>query len=49
MADGFNALGWRFHSELITTAVRGALCPFLFGFMALMKRASLNQVSRQQV
>lgn len=25
------------------------MCPFFFGFMALMKRDSLNQVSRQQV
>lgn len=45
MADGFNALGYHFHSELITTVAHRALCPLLLGFMALMKKDSLNQVS----
>lgn len=49
MADGFNALGWHLHSGLITTVAHRALCPLLLGFMAVMKKDSLNQVSMATV
>lgn len=49
VADGFNALGWHLHSGLITTVAHRALCPLLLGFMAVMKKDSLNQVSMATV
>lgn len=49
VADGFNALGKHLQSGLITAAAHGALCRLPLGFMALMKKCSLNQVSMATV